>query len=200
MSEPVTIGKTLGPWFDAWVERMKLKVTTPEHIARVEAYKREKLAKEQAEQMEIADIRGLPRDPEVRTVALTAECRMTTAMKLVKHALWKRTEQEPRLLVMGGGVGSGKTCSLAKAVMLHPKLARYRTAYQCQKLDVEAMSADLLVIDEVGTGNPGNIPDLLLELWSNGTAVIMAGNVTKDFVWDRLFSEPIRSRVARLQD
>lgn len=200
MSEPEHIGKSKDRII-AIIEQMQPHLNDPAHLARVEAYKRDRLARELREQMEIADLRGIPKDPAVRTIALTAEFRLTSAIKLMKHVFKDRAENEPRVLAVGGGTGCGKSCAGAWAVMNHTKLARFRTAHQCQKIDTEALFADLLVIDEIGTDRDvAPIADILLERWHKGAVTILLGNVTKDFVWDKCFSPPMQSRAAEQQE
>lgn len=193
--------------------RLRDRLADPAVAARVAAAQRERAAREAAEATALADLRGVPAADDVRAAVLDAAALPTEALKALRP-LRDRTahvvrdgRQRPGVIVLLGSPGQGKTVALGRAVLRHPRSARYLTAAdvvapnghsEARRAWADLLAPDLLALDEVGreTHAPGVLVELLMARWAAGRFSVLASNLDPRAFGERYRDDALRDRIA----
>lgn len=182
-------------------ERIRAWQRTPDGLRARAKFERDRLAQQRAEREELATLRGVPADHEIRRLALDAHPTGDLFDAVREAIAWQRDEQArqggrvPAMRVLAGPPGTGKSCALAWACASWPKRALYRTAdslASLKKQDAEwreVANVSLLVVDELGIeAYPDVLVELLLARWTSGLLTLCASNLSVDDFVARYFA------------
>lgn len=176
-------------------------------------FEREHLERKREELAELATLRGIPVDSDVRRLALSAHP-TGELFDAAREAIgWQREEQERRggsvavIRIFTGPPGTGKTSALAWVCATWPKRARYQTAdavCEIKRTDPswkDLAGVSMLALDELGIeAYPDAIVELLLARWSAGLMTLCGTNFTLDMCLERYFKRAGERLADRLKE